>query len=130
MAVSTHWNCHVSSKSNFFTHTLSFIFEASLDYHIQYVCETAKLRRKLKWQEKKASRNFVCTDCNKIYATNKDLQNHINSVHLKLRPFKCEQCPSAFTQKVSLNSHVKTKHENNFEGITQYGVLKMNLIAF
>ena len=37
---------------------------------------------------------------------------HINTVHLNLRPFSCDCCEQAFTQKGRLKTHVEDKHGN------------------
>ena len=43
------------------------------------------------------------------------METHIDCVHLKIKAFKCEICPSTFTKKPSLDFHVKTQHEKSFE---------------
>ena len=63
----------------------------------------------------KESRIYTCSDCDKVYCSKRDLRNHLNSKHLKLKPFKCDQCPAAFTARPSLGYHIKTKHENQYE---------------
>ena len=42
---------------------------------------------------------------------------HVRSVHEKRRDFKCEMCKKDYTQKSTLNLHMKKEHLNNFEGI-------------
>ena len=64
---------------------------------------------------KKAKKNtgrHACNQCN--YTTDRlfDMRNHINAVHLKLRPFKCSECELFFTQKCHLTSHNKCVHEH------------------
>ena len=57
-----------------------------------------------------ATKSFKCDKCD--YASNelRWLKNHINAVHLGLRPFKCETCGSTFTQKPHLITHMKNVH--------------------
>ena len=45
-----------------------------------------------------------------------NLTQHVNSVHLKLKPYKCEYCDLLFSQKAKLKAHLeleKQKHELN-----------------
>ena len=41
------------------------------------------------------------------------LNCHVNAVHLKLKPFKCEKCSSEFSQKSSLKLHFREYHGEN-----------------
>ena len=48
--------------------------------------------------------------CGYSTSNNDHLRNHINAVHLGLRPFKCDLCEKDFTQKSHLNTHHKNVH--------------------
>lgn len=97
----------------------SFIFEVSLQQHMKESCknsedvEMIKAKRREKCLEIKTMKKWACSDCDKVYSAKKDLTNHVNSVHLKLKPYKCELCPSKFTQEFSLKVHIRNKHENS-----------------
>ena len=54
-------------------------------------------------------KKFQCEQCDYV-AHPSALKMHFDAVHLKLKPFKCEQCPMAYTQNSHLNNHFKEKH--------------------
>ena len=45
------------------------------------------------------------------YSTRQNLNKHINAIHEKIKPFKCDLCDYACSQKSSMNSHKKHVHE-------------------
>ena len=45
---------------------------------------------------------FPCSQCDKKFTMSDDLHSHTNSVHLKIKPFKCETCKGLFAHKRSL----------------------------
>lgn len=49
-------------------------------------------------------REKICSTCGKTFKCDADLKIH-NVVHSKEKPFKCDQCAMAFTQKASLKDH-------------------------
>ena len=49
-----------------------------------------------------------CPHCQKQCGTH--LRRHINVVHLKLKPFKCEQCDKRFSERSNLSKHFKVVH--------------------
>jgi len=59
-----------------------------------------------------------CPQCNKVFSrrhpseVKSDLQRHIDSVHLKLRPFKCSFCGKAFAANVYRVLHEKKTCKN------------------
>ena len=56
-------------------------------------------------------RNYVCHECGKSCRDNHDLKKHVDGVHLKLKPFKCEYCDKSFDMGSNLDRHVLNKHE-------------------
>ena len=54
---------------------------------------------------------FSCKHC--VYSSNSTVQldQHVQSVHKKLRLFSCKQCGDKFGWEVSLNRHVLLVHE-------------------
>ena len=59
----------------------------------------------------------ICETCNKSFGCNRNLQNHIKCVHLKLKPFKCDVCNQSFGENGHLQTHIRTVHmkEKNFK---------------
>ena len=45
---------------------------------------------------------FPCSQCDKKFTMSDDLHSHTNSVHLKIKPFKCETCKRLFAHNRSL----------------------------
>jgi hypothetical protein len=61
---------------------------------------------------KKEARPYQCHLCSTFNAsTDRDLRRHIESVHEKLRPFKCGKCKKKFTFKRTLQRHMRHVHE-------------------
>ena len=91
-----------------------FIFKSSFAYHVKNNCKTSKGCEIIQAKRKEKNK-LVCTKCGKVYSSTTDLKRHMNSFHLKLKPSKCTDCPAAFTRENSLQYHIKTLHENNYE---------------
>ena len=49
-----------------------------------------------------AGPRFSCSQCDKKFTMSDDLHSHVNSVHLKIKPFKCETRKKSFAHKRSL----------------------------
>lgn len=60
---------------------------------------------------KKRQRKFVCDTCGFGFYTNSDLQKHVSSVHLLLRPYKCTVCDKRFGERSNATKHFKSVHE-------------------
>ena len=45
-----------------------------------------------------------------LFAMNYPVQGHINAVHLKLKPHKCDECNFSCSIKMNLQDHVNAKH--------------------
>ena len=39
---------------------------------------------------------YECDDCGASFIMKSDLQMHINAVHLKLKPYECDLCAMSF----------------------------------
>ena len=48
-----------------------------------------------------------------VFETKLQLEDHMNSLHLKIEPYKCDACDTSFLQKGDLKSHMKRKHSQN-----------------
>ena len=46
-----------------------------------------------------------CGMCEKIIGK-KHMRSHVSAVHLKLKPYQCDKCPTKFSSKGSLNVHM------------------------
>ena len=61
-------------------------------------------------KHKNTEKRFKCIECDYKSVSKQTLQNHLNGVHLGLRPFKCKACGQGFTQQSHMNSHYKRVH--------------------
>ena len=50
-------------------------------------------------QSKEARKSKFCTLCNKSFAFKQNLNNHIKTVHDKVKFYKCDLCCKAFGHK-------------------------------
>ncbi|XP_037033364.1 zinc finger protein 816-like [Bradysia coprophila] len=51
--------------------------------------------------------SLQCHICSKVYSTKQSLKLHNQSVHMHLRPFKCELCQRSFADKYTLTTHTR-----------------------
>ena len=56
---------------------------------------------------KTAVQHYNCSYCEKAFHKNAKLKEHINSVHLSLKPYMCDHCSVTFSRRHSLTKHVK-----------------------
>ncbi|OQR73293.1 zinc finger protein-like [Tropilaelaps mercedesae] len=56
-----------------------------------------------------------CEFCLKLYATRRILEIHISTVHLKQRPYPCGICHQTFTQRGTLNRHLRIHTGERFQ---------------
>ena len=71
-----------------------------------------ELKVSLPKREKSKQTKFPCTSCDHVAKTKRDLSNHIDSKHLKLKKYACTQCNYSCDRANYLPIHVKRKHEN------------------
>ena len=55
-------------------------------------------------------KRFLCNLCNYGTDGKSALKDHVNAVHLGLRPYKCDKCNYASADNGSLKRHVRVKH--------------------
>lgn len=48
---------------------------------------------------------FPCEHCDKAFSNRVHRRDHINAVHLGIRPFMCETCGQSFSRRYNLNKH-------------------------
>merc|ERR1712000_369082 len=54
---------------------------------------------------------FDCEFCDYQSTQKSHLKTHINTVHLKLKPFQCNECDQSFGQSGHLKRHVDSVHK-------------------
>ncbi|KAI5640007.1 zinc-finger double domain-containing protein [Phthorimaea operculella] len=52
-----------------------------------------------------------CLQCKKRFAIRRDLDRHMNRVHLNIKPFQCDQCEKGYVNNWSLKEHQRMVHE-------------------
>ncbi|KAL3278289.1 hypothetical protein HHI36_013623 [Cryptolaemus montrouzieri] len=62
-------------------------------------------------EEKKNSRPFVCSTCNKSFIRKRELDRHIVT-HTGMKPFKCSKCDKSFGRKDKLVRHMRIHDVN------------------
>ncbi|XP_063698544.1 zinc finger protein 260-like [Culicoides brevitarsis] len=63
-------------------------------------------------------RKFSCDKCNAKFKRREHLRIHVNGVHLKLKPFKCEICDRTFSQIGDRNVHMKSHSDQKEHSCT------------
>lgn len=58
-----------------------------------------------KWAER--ARKYSCHFCWKTFVVKRDWEGHINSVHLRAKPFRCHICSWSSAHRGELQKHVK-----------------------
>nr|XP_029714440.1 zinc finger protein OZF-like [Aedes albopictus] len=59
-----------------------------------------------------AIKNFICSECDKPFATGAELKIHQRS-HTNQRPFKCSSCNKAFKTQSHLSVHFRAAHTSD-----------------
>ncbi|XP_045779728.1 zinc finger protein 100-like isoform X2 [Maniola jurtina] len=52
-----------------------------------------------------------CDQCDKRFGVKRDLERHMNRIHLNRRPYQCDQCDRAYVNLWSLTDHKRFTHE-------------------
>ena len=91
--------------------TRSFTQKLNNDKDVDIEPNTGRIDSKQK--PKKEIKKFNCEDCGKICQRARDLQDHVNSVHLGLKDFHCgvPGCQESFPIVSSLKRHIKICHQ-------------------
>lgn len=55
----------------------------------------------------------ACSECGAEFKKTGNLTRHIQTVHLKKRPFACTECSARFGYKTHLNRHIQTVHNKD-----------------
>eukprot|EP00092_Neocalanus_flemingeri_P002883 GFUD01003082.1.p1 GENE.GFUD01003082.1~~GFUD01003082.1.p1 ORF type:complete len:545 (-),score=88.68 GFUD01003082.1:58-1692(-) len=58
-------------------------------------------------------RPFLCEICDKFFAKEYRLKEHIKRVHEKKRTFLCDMCDKSYADKTELGRHMAAKHDIN-----------------
>ena len=77
-------------------------------------------KAKKKARKPRAAKNglkkpYSCCECKYSCVRPAELKRHKDTVHLKLKPHKCNQCDAAYGGKGDLNKHIKSAHEKAFD---------------
>ena len=59
--------------------------------------------------------SFACLLCDRKLATKSGLKRHIDEIHKKLKPYKCNQCPFTTTRSSQLCIHKRSIHEKSYK---------------
>lgn len=62
-------------------------------------------RPPIKWSER--TRKYTCEFCQKAFVVKRDWEGHINSIHLKAKPFRCDACSWSSSHRGELQKHFK-----------------------
>ncbi|EDS41442.1 zinc finger and BTB domain-containing protein 6 [Culex quinquefasciatus] len=82
--------------------------------HKCHICSQEFARRNYYLRHMKmhqTENQFKCNECDKIYPSDKKLQEHIRITHRGERPFQCNICSKTFPRSFTLNHHVQAVHE-------------------
>lgn len=58
----------------------------------------------------KQARPYQCRACPSQFSQRSHLNQHVRSIHEKLKPFKCNDCGKSFAKRFDLNAHVDAVH--------------------
>ena len=64
-------------------------------------------------QIEQTSHCVKCDNCGYSFVQRSHLEDHINGLHLKGKPFECSICETAFARKGYLKIHTKNIHEKS-----------------
>ncbi|CAG0886600.1 unnamed protein product [Cyprideis torosa] len=72
-----------------------------------------QMRKHAKKHTRSRQFEFECSRCLKVFAFAKNLQYHVDTAHLGIRPHACPQCPERFEHVLGLRHHVKVVHDGS-----------------
>ncbi len=61
-----------------------------------------------KHKKKLHSGLYKCVQCEYSFSSAKDLQNHVDRVHLKIKRKKCEFCDISYFSEIDLFIHIRS----------------------
>lgn len=96
----TFYRCTILQINLIFLHSLLFLGNYNLQYHIAHHLN---------------ERKFVCDECPRAYNTTADLVQHQRSHELGRDPYKCEICGILFKIRSKLNTHMRS-HKTPIKG--------------
>lgn len=56
----------------------------------------------------KLNQHHKCSDCGYVTRKRVDFENHMNKIHLKIKPYSCDMCSRTFCGKSRLTEHMRT----------------------
>ena len=99
-------------------------------------CDMCDYKTKLKFDLNKhvksvhlKLRPFSCTTCDKTFTQKTHLLRHCKSVHLKIKNHKCDYCEMSFSTNEQKISHITRLHDNP-NGLTKQKCEKCSFTAF
>ena len=104
-----HRNIHLAEKTFKCTQCLSQFYQKQNVKAHEKKCQNKLKQNSMTVDNKENTVLLTCNVCHKYFKTMSDLYLH-TKIHLKERPFKCNQCSKQFSQKGNMKKHVKTKH--------------------
>merc|ERR1712150_197462 len=64
-----------------------------------------------KYKYAKRTKDFQCDQCEYRANSTHTINNHVNAVHLKLKPYSCTECETKFSHESTLKLHIKSVHD-------------------
>ncbi|XP_014229957.1 gastrula zinc finger protein XlCGF7.1-like [Trichogramma pretiosum] len=58
------------------------------------------------------ARRLECAECGKLFSKFNHVKRHLHTVHLKLKPYRCELCDRPFGRKEYLKAHTANVHKS------------------
>ena len=92
-----------------YCHVLYWSFD-DLRHHMQTKHNISKMFEHIYYNVVKVPQSeYKCHQCNKQFGSSKDLNRHIDAIHLK-EYYECENCDAKFSRKDNLRRHMSNKH--------------------
>ncbi|CAD5235682.1 unnamed protein product [Bursaphelenchus xylophilus] len=100
---------HFSSSQKLIEHSTRRISDENSSKYVCYLCQKVFSSSKfLRDHCERHVKKFACPheQCQYVANRESDMNNHIEGVHCKNRPFQCEQCGKSYVKKSDLSKHV------------------------